>query len=660
MPVPDPVDAVLADPQVAEDKRFCSNCNAEVGRGRDSRAGRVTGFCSKCRQPYSFLPPLKRGDLVAGQYRVAGCLAYGGLGWIYLAQDVQLSNRWVVLKGLLNTSDPDAMSSAVAERRFLARVEHPNVVRIYNFVEHAGAGYTVMEYVGGKTLRDILMERRQSNNGLADPLRVEHAIAYLLGILPAFAYLHRMGLVYNDFKPDNVMLHGDDVRLIDLGAVTRMDDDAAAIYGTDGYQAPEVARLGPSVASDLYTIGRCLAVLIMDLRGYQTKFRYSLPDPADQPALAQHESLHRFLLKSTAENPDDRFQNADDMAEQLVGVLREVVAASEGAPRPAASHLFGGDHLAVHVSAGAAAPVVPDWSQLPRVKVNAADPAASFVVDISALSDPAQQVALVGEAVERGQIPETAEAKLGVARALIAMGELDEAERRLNEVNADDPWDWRVTWYRGLCMLCQDMPAEARATFDRVSSDLPGELAPKLAEGLAAELAGDLERAARLYHIVAGTDPSFTSACFGLARVHEHLGNRAGAVEAYRLIPETSILYTPAQVALARTLICRKGVDMPTTDDLKLAAGTIERLPLDPEQRTRLKIEILDAALALLQTRTLAPNADVQLMGHPLQQNRLKRGLEQAYRDLARLATTLDERIELVDMANRARPRTVR
>ena len=66
-----------------------------------------------------------------------GCLAHGGLGWIYLARDRNVSDRWVVLKGLLNTGDADAMAAAVAERRFLAEVEHPNIVRIYNFVQHA-------------------------------------------------------------------------------------------------------------------------------------------------------------------------------------------------------------------------------------------------------------------------------------------------------------------------------------------------------------------------------------------------------------------------------------------------------------------------------------------------------------------------------------------
>src|SRR5262249_646614 len=148
--------------------------------------------------------------------------------------------------------------------------------------------------------------------------------------------------------PDNVMLQGDDVKLIDLGAVTRLGDPSGTIYGTDGYQAPEVSSAGPSVASDLYTIGRCLAVLALDMPGDPSTCKYRLPGPAAEPLLQRHDSFHRFLLKATASRPEDRFQSADEMAEQLHGVLREVVVVSHGTTHPIVSNLFGGDMQAVH------------------------------------------------------------------------------------------------------------------------------------------------------------------------------------------------------------------------------------------------------------------------------------------------------------------------
>src|SRR5882724_5871778 len=80
--VVDPAAAVMAVAEVPEPARSCAYCGAEVGRGYGGRPGLATGACGRCRQPYSFVPALCGGDLVAGQYRIFGCLAYGGLGWI--------------------------------------------------------------------------------------------------------------------------------------------------------------------------------------------------------------------------------------------------------------------------------------------------------------------------------------------------------------------------------------------------------------------------------------------------------------------------------------------------------------------------------------------------------------------------------------------------
>ena len=244
-PVPDPRSVVLANPEVPEDKRFCSACGSPVGRSRQGKPGRAEGFCPKCRQPYSFAPKLKAGDLVGGQYEVVGAIAHGGLGWIYLARDRNVSGRFVVLKGLLNTGDKDALEAAITERQFLAQVQHPLILEIYNFATHDGAGYIVMEYVGGRSLKQILKDRMAANNGKYSPFPVDQAIAYIVEILPAFAYLHSQGLIYCDFKPDNVIQAGDRLKLIDLGGVRRADDDVSAIYGTVGFQAPEVADVGP-------------------------------------------------------------------------------------------------------------------------------------------------------------------------------------------------------------------------------------------------------------------------------------------------------------------------------------------------------------------------------------------------------------------------------
>ena len=125
MPSMDPLQSIMADPVVPDRKRICANCDAKLNHEK--------GFCPMCGHEYSFLPTLKPGDIVAGQFEVKGAIAYGGLGWIYLGWDKTLS-RWVVLKGLLNSKDAASAAVAVAERQFLAAVKHPKIVGIYNFV----------------------------------------------------------------------------------------------------------------------------------------------------------------------------------------------------------------------------------------------------------------------------------------------------------------------------------------------------------------------------------------------------------------------------------------------------------------------------------------------------------------------------------------------
>ncbi|WP_073738982.1 serine/threonine-protein kinase PknG [Streptomyces sp. NBC_00341] len=350
VPRPDPRTAVMENPEVPERKRFCSrsDCGAPVGRARGSQPGRTEGFCTKCGHPYSFTPKLQDGDVVHGQYEVAGCLAHGGLGWVYLAVDRAVSDRWVVLKGLLDTGDQDAMAAAISERRFLAEIEHSNIVRIYNFVEHLDQrtgsldGYIVMEYVGGKALKEIANERR-TPAGKRDPLPVEQACAFGIEALEALGHLHSRNLLYCDFKVDNAIQTEDQLKLIDMGAVRRMDDDESAIYGTVGYQAPEVAEVGPSVASDLYTVARTLAVLTFDFQGYTNVFVDSLPDPDNIEVFRSYESFYRLLVRATDPDPARRFASASEMAEQLMGVLREVVSLQTGRPRPALSTLFGAE-----------------------------------------------------------------------------------------------------------------------------------------------------------------------------------------------------------------------------------------------------------------------------------------------------------------------------
>ncbi|MFP5317732.1 MAG: tetratricopeptide repeat protein [Acidimicrobiia bacterium] len=630
-PSVDPATVIMRNPEVSEDKRFCANCGAEVGRSKTGRPGRASGFCAKCRNPYDFRPKLSPGELVAGQYEVAGALAHGGLGWIYLVKDKAVNGRWSVLKGLLDSGDEAAMAVAVAERAFLAEIQHPAIVEIYNFVSHKGSGYIVMEYVGGPSLKQILKRRREAKGG-PDPLPVDQAIAYVHAILPALSYLHGRGLVYNDFKPDNVIQVGDQVKLIDVGGVRRLDDPTGDIYGTVGFQAPEIADMGPSLASDVYTVGRTLAVMTMDFRGYQTTYVRSLPDPSEQPLLAQWGSFHRLLLKATADHPDDRFQSIAELGDQMLGVLREVVAVTTGKPQPAPSTVFAG---------------ASSESELPLLTIDPSDPAAGLLANLGA--DPAEALRAIDEAVAAGQVPETVELRLRRARALIDAGRPPAAVDELERIENDDPWEWRAVWLRGVAALdAGDAPAAA-AAFDRCRSEVPGELAPKLAAAMAAERAGELAAAADLYATVSTVDPAYVGAATGLARCRLAQGDVPGALAAYARIPRTHRAHGEAQVAAVRALVGRgRYVE---------SSQLLGQLEVERRLAATLDVELFEAALAAVVSGSARPDPAVKLRGgYSLEEESLRRGLERACRWLAKLTPDPDERRRLVDRANQVRP----
>jgi serine/threonine-protein kinase PknG len=668
LPERDPATAIMAVAEVPEEKRYCARCGNPVGRARGDRPGRTAGFCPSCGEAFNFTPKLGKGDLVGGQYEVIGALAHGGLGWIYLANDKRVSDRWVVLKGLLNSGDQDALAAAVAEQRFLAEVEHPNIVKIYNFVEHEGAGYIVMEYVGGESLKGILKDRRAANGNQPDPLPVDQALAYVLEIMPAFGYLHDRGLIFCDFKPDNVIQTGDQIKLIDLGGVVHVDDQDAALYGTVGYQAPEMAEAGPSIQSDLYTIGRTLAVLTTDFRGYQSTFKQSLPDRGEFEVYRRHESFYRLLLRATRLDPAERFVDAGEMTEQMLGVLREVLAA-DGDPRPATSRQFTGE-LRTELPTAASPhhprkPIQdprgdePQWRFLPAPMIDLADPAAAFLASVT-VTEPQQVLTLLGKAPEN-----TLEVQLRALRALIDLGAAGsgrdafaDAVRMRDTIAANAGGDWRLAWYDGVLALASGDLPRALGQFDAVYSALPGELAPKLALGVTLELAGRPAEAAGYYDVVSRTDPAYTTAAAGLARCRLAAGDRDGAVEAYNRVPGTSAAYRSSQVGAVRALVRSHPAAAADVAALAAAAALIDRLELEAAQLAALRAELLERALSTLTAGTPVPAAVLGTPGSGSARERdVRFALEGAYREMARAAQG-PEKIRLVDQANAARPRT--
>ncbi len=638
-PAIDAQSALMVDPVLKESKRFCPSCMTPVGRSTGERAGRTEGFCPQCRDPYSFTPKLQAGDLVSGQYEVAGCLAHGGLGWIYLARDRNVSNRWVVLKGLLNSGDADALAAAIAEQQTLAQVEHPSIVEIYNFVTHDGAGYIVMEYVGGTSLKSLLQHRMEAA-GKYDALPLDQAIAYIVEVLPAFQYLHDLDLLYCDFKPDNIIQIGDDIKLIDLGAVRKIDDEDSAIYGTVGYQAPEVAEIGPSIASDVYTIGRTLLVLAMEFRGYQSTYLTDLPPVSQTPLFAKYDSFYRLIAKACALDPADRFASISELRAQLLGVLREVVATDHpdrAMSLPSApSVLFGvpsDDDGTLH------------WTELPELIPDATDPQAGWLAGIS-LTDPIERLAALKLAPEV-----STEVLLEQGRTALLAHRWPQVESVAAALLAEDPWEWRAAWLQGLSYLGQGNSPKAQESFNAVYGQVPGELAPKLALALACEISGESNVALGLYEICTrGGSGYAASAAFGMARIRLAQKDSSGAVAALDLVQSVSRAWVPARLERAR-ILAQPGAQLP---QLAAALESISGVEVDPKDQAQLAVVVYSSALK--SPGVQSGQAVLEVEGQKLTAAAIRARLEASYRQQAKIiATTRAERVRLVDTANAVR-----
>ena len=633
-PIIDPSKLIMEIAEVPEKKRYCPSCEAKVNRTK--------GFCPKCGNEYNFEPALKVGEVVNDKYEVKGPMAFGGQGWIYLAYDTILS-RWVILKGLLNAKDEGSVASAVAERQFLAAVKHPKIVGIYDFLQYNNQGYIVMEFVGGKAISNMRKER--------GPLPVEEAISYILGILPAFSYLHQTGIVYCDFKPENFMLEGDDVKLIDMGGVRRIGDPNGDIFGTKGYMAPEASD-DPIEVSDLYTIGRTLAVLIMDFK-FQSQYEFSLPLPQEQVVLAENEALYRFLLRATHQDIDSRFQTADEMFEQLYGVLREIVALKT-IPRPIESQVFTSDNLLNSDDSEGTQKVKVEL--LPTLKIDIKDAAVNELLRLSAIVEPAKRLDALLRLADNYK-EKSIEARLRLADTYIIVGSYEKAEALLSALQTEDEFDWRVHWYRGKSLLAQDKSQLAKSEFERVYFEMPGEVAPKLAIGYCSELSGALIEAENYYTRVSKVDPNNTTACFGLARCLKKKGDIVGASDALNAVPASHSLYSQSRIVLAQVLMLNeKTINEQALEQLSQVVSAIS---IEGGIVHQLIAKVLTRAVNMIDSRVVKENKSNKVLGYAMTLSSLRKGAELEYRKAAHYAETRNEKIFWVDLANNVRPVTL-
>jgi serine/threonine-protein kinase len=269
----------------------------------------------------------------SGRYQIVGELGRGGMGIVYEAQDTVL-DRPVAFKVLPDAleDNPEALKNFLREAKSAAKLNHPNIVTVYDAGEQDGRYYIAMEYVDGTTLKEIVRRR-----GVISPNGVLHV---LIQICEALAFAHDQKVVHRDIKTANTMWTRDKkAKIMDFGlakVIEEVRNHTTLVSGTPYYMSPE-QTLGKNVdhRTDIYSLGVTLFELATgSLPFHEGNVPYHHvhtppPDPREvNPKLP--ELLAEIITSCMKKNPDERYQNAREIVSQVKARLHGNSSQSSG------------------------------------------------------------------------------------------------------------------------------------------------------------------------------------------------------------------------------------------------------------------------------------------------------------------------------------------
>jgi serine/threonine-protein kinase PknG len=592
---------------------FCSNCGASVAdatRSAQLRAAAAAGpaaprdgtpsgpaapatcpkcgapqrrnakFCKECgyrfteiatAAPASVGPttPLGPGKVLAGRYKITGLIGGGGMGAVYKAVDTHLKTREepegrpAAVKAILNTDDPELLAAAVEEREMLIRLDHPNIVRIYDIVDEGGIPYIVMAFVQGTSWKQMY----DQNGG---PLSETEALRLILGIRGAFTYLHHRTppVVYRDFKPGNVIQvtegNGETRQvLIDLGtAVEYIPGQRREAWGTEGYAPPEIGGICEQAPTmDLFTIVSTLAALLgVDV----AEQRITAPPRQSWPV---SDEIYDLVVRGRDPDPSVRFQTVDELFDQLEGINRFI----QGEER---ARVSGTPQLSGHTTGSLPQALIPVQSTLFTGKLltgstgkitalpslsatDPATPALQAARDLMAAGRYEEALTQIDAALKTN--PVSIDGHLLRAASLTNLGQRDAAAAELERAQrlSTPATRWRTLLVQAQTAEATNDYGAAEGLYAELTKLVPGEILPKQALADIYRQTGRFGPAAELYHRVVAADPANADAVLGWADSLVALNQTDQAIGVLDAVNENALRYVDAQLRLIELYLLR-------------------------------------------------------------------------------------------------------
>jgi beta-lactam-binding protein with PASTA domain/predicted Ser/Thr protein kinase len=385
--------------------------------------------------------------LVDGRYRILRRIGSGGMADVYCAEDSHLG-RQVAIKVLHRrfAQDQEFVERFRREAKSAAGLNHPNVVGVFDRGEHEGTYYIAMEFLTGRTLKDIVTTEA--------PLPQERVVDIGTQILEAAGFAHRHGVIHRDFKPHNVIVdeHGH-AKVTDFGiarAGASEMTETGSIMGTAQYLSPEQAQ-GHAVTatSDIYSIGVMLYEMLAGRLPFEgdsavavaLKHLSEAPPPISQWRPDVHPALEAVVMAALAKHPAQRWQSAEDLAAALEAARTQIEAGHNGGQDTAAFApipMPADDVTAATQPDGATAPVLAPVAG-PREERERRWPWFTIGILTLALIGALLYVVLSGTlTAEKKDVPRVTGKQLVAARALLERAGFEVQTER---VRSSQPFD---------------------------------------------------------------------------------------------------------------------------------------------------------------------------------------------------------------------------